>query len=618
MTMVFSEESERGLFTLLQSASPSAAYDAGERYPAPQCHPGTRAAVLHDLDSWAKGIHTTEYHSRIRWLYGPAGAGKSAIAQTFAQSCAARGSLIGSYFFWRSDPTRNNPQRLITTIALQMAIAVPELHAFINAAVLKDPMAVTSSIEKQVDVLIIQPWLKFRTNQEESTSQPKHPHVLIIDGLDECSDSRNQQHILSILPKITQTSGSFIQILVCSRPEPRIKEAFLGPTMSEVCHWMPLDDTFEASKDIEHFLEDGFAYILTRHSFSMQHIRRPWPTRQQIDYLVRKSSGQFIYASTVLKYVDEDGDVPAERLNIVLGLSVSEDVEGSLDVPFAELDALYHQILSTVKNRTLMLRVLAAWLAYYDGRITVGSFGDFVKLLDIPQGILHAIFSSLHSLFEGPSPIESGLSFCHASFQDFLFNRNRSRHFCISLATGHDYLAQCYLKIYGNPSYTVSPIFSLWWDFFHHSVRASGTASFISELDSFQLYDAVSLEVGRQQDMWEWRLAFRLADIFGLWTKFQHCTDHGKSLRNFQGISTAGFILVVSENFRFFSDPGLKTEIAIRYSSSSRFVGEAHNDCGAAVFDCIKTELRNRFHNTWESVRFEEIRPLWGQGDTQC
>ncbi|KAF9077459.1 hypothetical protein BDP27DRAFT_1179511, partial [Rhodocollybia butyracea] len=72
----------------------------------------------------------------IIWLYGPAGAGKSAIAQTFAEACARNGTLlVGSFFFWRTDTSRNNPQMLFTTIAYQMAMSIPELRPKINAMV---------------------------------------------------------------------------------------------------------------------------------------------------------------------------------------------------------------------------------------------------------------------------------------------------------------------------------------------------------------------------------------------------------------------------------------------------------------------------------------------------
>ncbi|KIK57978.1 hypothetical protein GYMLUDRAFT_116342, partial [Collybiopsis luxurians FD-317 M1] len=154
---IYEQRGERGLATLYHHTSTSASYDAGARYPPPLCHPGTREAVLQDLKDWANGA-TGADNPPVRWLYGPAGAGKSAIAQTFAQTCAENGSLLGSFFFWRSDSSRNNPQRLFTTIALQMAIAIPQLRAGVNAAVSYNPFLPTSSIENQWDMLIINPW----------------------------------------------------------------------------------------------------------------------------------------------------------------------------------------------------------------------------------------------------------------------------------------------------------------------------------------------------------------------------------------------------------------------------------------------------------------------------
>ncbi|KIK57979.1 hypothetical protein GYMLUDRAFT_202836, partial [Collybiopsis luxurians FD-317 M1] len=128
--------------------------------------------------------------------------------------------------------------------------------------------------------------------------------ILIIDGLDECSNSHDQKRILSLLAQIVQKFSLPIQILVCSRPEPRIKECFTGSSFQNICQWMALDETYQASNDIRLFLVDGLKKILKHHSCSMEHVPCPWPTLEQIEYLVQKSSGQFIYASTVLKYIN--------------------------------------------------------------------------------------------------------------------------------------------------------------------------------------------------------------------------------------------------------------------------------------------------------------------------
>ncbi|KIK54108.1 hypothetical protein GYMLUDRAFT_1024416, partial [Collybiopsis luxurians FD-317 M1] len=43
--------------------------------------------------------------------------------------------------------------------------------------------------------------------------------------------------------------------------------------------------------------------------------------------LVSKLSGQFVYPSTVFKYINDNSAVPADRLDIVLGIQ-KEETEG--------------------------------------------------------------------------------------------------------------------------------------------------------------------------------------------------------------------------------------------------------------------------------------------------
>ncbi|KAF9066301.1 hypothetical protein BDP27DRAFT_1297491 [Rhodocollybia butyracea] len=395
-----SEDNERGLRTLLQYASTSATYNAEARFPPPLCHPGTRKAILDNLKDWAR---SNEPDDAIRWLYGPAGAGKSAIAQTFAEACARNGTLVGSFFFWRTDSSRNNPQMLFTTIAYQMAMSFAELRPIINAAVINDFLVPTSFIESQFNVLILQPLVKAQLHKElksivahmqqgdqrkrghsPSTSAPRYakrrktsstsyspdssssdrsrPCILIIDGLDECSGSENQRRILCILAGAMQKYNLPLRILVASRPERLIKESFRSANFENICHWMPLNDTYQASLEIRKYLQDRFCDILMRHSDLMEHVPRPWPTSRQIEHLVQKASGQFIYPSTVLKYIDDGSAVPADRLNIVLGLS-TEDYDRN-DSPFTELDALYCQILTLAKNHTMLPQILGAIIVF--------------------------------------------------------------------------------------------------------------------------------------------------------------------------------------------------------------------------------------------------------------
>ena len=65
-----------------------------------RCDPGTRLKVIAQIRQWLDD-HDNDKRAVICWLNGPAGYGKSALAQTIAESYAAEGCLLGSFFFLR-------------------------------------------------------------------------------------------------------------------------------------------------------------------------------------------------------------------------------------------------------------------------------------------------------------------------------------------------------------------------------------------------------------------------------------------------------------------------------------------------------------------------------------
>ena len=100
-----------------------AAYDSRERAPVPRCLPGTRKTVLEKIETW---VEAGSEGDSILWLHGPAGAGKSAIAQTVADTCAGRNELAASFFFARAIASRNSAKHLFPIIAVQIARSAPE------------------------------------------------------------------------------------------------------------------------------------------------------------------------------------------------------------------------------------------------------------------------------------------------------------------------------------------------------------------------------------------------------------------------------------------------------------------------------------------------------------
>ena len=68
----------------------------------------------------------------------------------------------------------------------------------------------------------------------------------------------------------------------------------------------PLKDGYEQYADIERYLTDS---VSTTHPLKA-YIPPEWPTYNVLLNLVRKSSGQFIYAATVVKYVSSNRHQP--------------------------------------------------------------------------------------------------------------------------------------------------------------------------------------------------------------------------------------------------------------------------------------------------------------------
>lgn len=442
--MYFRLNSPLGLSDLFKIISTSALHDAEARYPPPRCHPGTREQVLKTLGDWAsesKATHTTPIHKNphVYWLHGSAGAGKSAVMQTLAERSTEDQKLAATFFFWRGDSSRNSPHNLFITVAFQLAMNIPKLAPAINARIVHTPHLLTSSIEIQFKQLILNPCLEnFHASSTVKT------FLILIDGLDECSNSHDQQRIISILADGVVKNALPFKIVVASR----ICESFHPTKFGNMCGWMALDQSLNTYNEIQRFLVDKFHQISKDHAASMGHVPQPWPTNEQIQELVQRSSGQFIYVATVLKYIDDDCSVPADRLDFILARTIPhEDDDVEAEFPFAELDALYQQILSTNKNLKQILQILGTILAANTGRGHL-SISVFTYILGIPQGVVHSTLSGLHSLFQDPSPIKSHFQLAHASFEDFLLDPRRSRKFFINKEHYHDHLAiHCMRKL---------------------------------------------------------------------------------------------------------------------------------------------------------------------------
>ena len=390
-----------------------AAYDSGERHPAPRCLPGTRSTILEKIETWAEA--GSEGKS-ILWLHGPAGAGKSAIAQTVAETCAKRKELAASFFFARTVASRNSLKHLFPTIAVQIALSAPETRQRLDSILRNDPW-IAERASGSVDLVVL-------LFQDSSTPAPSSRFLVVIDGLDECQRHNDQRHILAEVARLVNTHHLPLRFLIVSRPEAHICEAFEEPDLANIAVTLSL---YGARDDVSKYLRTEFSRIsdAKRYKDVLEFVPRPWPSEDIIDRLVDKSGGYFIYASTVIKFIDEENLSPAERLDQILNGSNSA-ISPSDPGPFSELDKLYLQILlSCPSSKIPILKLILGYAELSDAYLTVA---ELEALFGLPRGQVKLLLRGLRSLVSFTEWYGGSVTvrLDHASFGDFLHDKERS------------------------------------------------------------------------------------------------------------------------------------------------------------------------------------------------
>jgi hypothetical protein len=340
---------------------------------------------------------------------------------------------------------------LVATLVYQLVISIPEIRAHVLVALEQDPALFSRSIEAQIEALIVKPLNTVATDETLSPILLSRPRLIILDGLDECRTTSAQTHILNALSTAIKHFHIPLFFLIASRPEQHIHEAFNDQYgLGSLSFSIVLDDTYRPDRDIRVFLESTFDEIKRKHP-SRAHIPTSWPSPEDIRRLVNKSSGQFIFASTVAKYVNSHHHWPPDRLKIIFGQS-----EPGRETPFAELDSLYHLILSSVADiekvkDVLMILVLQPFRDSPCRTNTATLIKDF---LFYRPGELDMILTDLHSIIYVPPPSDEwgGLRLFHASLSDFLLDRSRSMDLFLDQGAAYAKLTGLAVKHINNPS----------------------------------------------------------------------------------------------------------------------------------------------------------------------
>ncbi|RXW11730.1 hypothetical protein EST38_g14125 [Candolleomyces aberdarensis] len=412
---------------LRQHAAGGAMHDSDERYPPPKCHPGTRQAVRDRITGWY-GFKTRP-EKGIMWVYGPAGYSKNAVAQTVSDDLEGQqlefNPVGATFFFSRASPERNSPARFIITLTYQLAISIPELLPQIEKAVKRNPMIFNKSLEVQLTRLIVEPF-RALDNLDDIPNR-----LIVIDGLDECINSDQAFH------------------LERNRPEVWIQEHMESRQFKPVTEVINLYEVGDHLHDVEAFLRAELSRIAARLEPQLAGGNFEWPGKDTLKTLLQRTRGHMLYASTVIRHIDDPYDDPRRLLQDILH-DESEDkfASGSSfalahSSSFSALHELYRQILRSCPeaHRQLMLEVLEELIAFSETLFIHCPIGAALSILDRlcgrPAGQSIKAIRNLRAVITLDCVTFQHQIFVHSSFSEFLLNPQAALEFAVNRRGGH-------------------------------------------------------------------------------------------------------------------------------------------------------------------------------------
>ena len=382
----------------------NAGYQAGHHE---KCLPGTRESVLKDIMHWARNPQD----QNVFWLNGLAGTGKSTIAQSFSETISKDGFLGASFFCSRDYLDRKELKNIFPTLAYQLACHYAHFRHVITTNLKKDPTLAHASLISQLENLLVGP-----------LSGMNFSCVIVIDALDECVDDQPASAILSVLGRFAKQLP-LVKFFITGRPEPRIRTGFRLPLLQPLTQIFLLHhvELSSVSNDIRLYLAQKLTAIAKQRSDV--ELPDPWPHNHQIEALTKKSSGLFIFASTLVRFIESEHHQPNKRLQLVLSRA-----SGTMHEGHAGIDSLYSQILlhafSDVhesKVFTNVRQILGAIAVAFNPL----SRRELSVILGIPTTLVSTTLRHLHSVILVPTNEHKEIRVFHKSFPDFLQDNKR-------------------------------------------------------------------------------------------------------------------------------------------------------------------------------------------------
>jgi hypothetical protein len=314
--------------------------------------------------------------------------------------------------------------KFFTSLAVQLAYAVPSLQTHIRDAVRERSDIANLSLLDQWRQLVLGPLSRLEKSHRS--------YVLVIDALDECEGDNNVRTILRLLAEARSLKKIRLRVFLTSRPEIRcIPKA---EHQDFILQDIPLGIV---NHDISLFLKYNLGTIRQEWSLGAS-----WPGKVVLRQLVHKSSGLFIWAATACRFIDEGEEFAEDRLDEIL------EGTGFEGTPEQHLDQIYLTVLQSSIPNTF--RPLEKVRLYARQRRILGSIAillsplpaaSLAKVISISGTQVTQTLERLQAILDVPKDVAGFLRLHHPSFRDFLLNKDRCGDFWVNEKEAHQILA---------------------------------------------------------------------------------------------------------------------------------------------------------------------------------
>lgn len=403
------------LSTGLLSSLPRAQYashNSARSDKTSSCFEGTRTEIVDTIFEWI--LDPDPSSDQIFFLSGIAGVGKTTVARTVAEKARRDGLLGGDFFFTQQgEADLHDSRKVFPTLAYQLAQFDPEFGQLITEALENDPQAPFDGLQQQLNRLIINPLSNVKRD-------PKRTVVIVFDAFDEC-EAHGAHDILELLVASIPTLPFFLKVFLTGRPEDHIVSVLTQPTEGLATAALHDIAPLIVKDDIRRYLRAQLAELPGKLRLKLP---ADWAAEHEIELLIEKSDGLFIYAVTAIRFLSDpivaDPRVQLDILMSVLQLN-TPGPDGTQ--PFRDLDALYLQLLLGALHSTNTPHVL---------RVLQLVLGTIVILRDpLPQAALEELASLrlggatptlrlLQSVIIPASLMDDCPRIYHTSFSDFV------------------------------------------------------------------------------------------------------------------------------------------------------------------------------------------------------